>query len=262
MTEPDDVTAVETPPPVRPMLAGGGRRVRWPVILALVWATLAAADIVIFHSSLDSRHLSANKQAVTPGAVAPRPTVASAPSHAASAIAPGHGASARLTPPAQVLVPVSASAFGPGGYGSGDDPQRASMAIDASPATAWTTSWYRTAQFGNLKAGTGLLIDMGHRVRITSVQIILGSARGADLQLLTGNVPELARMRLQASASDAGGTLRLHLARPEQGRYLLIWFTLLPPDSSGTFQASVYNVRLKGTPRQPPQYPAGWPGKR
>jgi len=81
------------------------------------------------------------------------------------------------------------------------------------------TDWYRTAQFGGLQAGTGLLIDMDHRVRITSVQIILGSARGADLQLLTGNVPALASMRLRASASDAGGTLQLKLADSKRARW-------------------------------------------
>jgi hypothetical protein len=35
-------------------------------------------------------------------------------------------------------------------------------------------------------------------------------------------------------------------AQPAHGRYLLIWFTVLPPDSFGTFQASVYNVRVEG----------------
>ena len=42
------------------------------------------------------------------------------------------------------------------------------------------------------------------------------------------------------------GTLRLKLARPERARYLLVWFTLLPPDSTGTFQASVYNIKIVG----------------
>lgn len=122
------------------------------------------------------------------------------------------------------------------------------MAIDASPATAWTTAWYRTAQFGNLKEGTGLLIEMSHRVRITSVRISLGSEHGAELQVLTGNAPALAMLHLQVGTGDAGGTLRLTLARPQRARYLLIWITVLPPDPSRTFQASIYNVRLKGMP--------------
>ena len=83
-------------------------------------------------------------------------------------------------------------------------------------------------------------------VRITSVQIVLGRAHGADLELLTGKLPVLARQRLQASVSDAGGRVRLKLARPQRARYLIVWFTLLPPDSSGTFRASVHNIRIYG----------------
>jgi len=153
---------------------------------------------------------------------------------------------------ARVLAPVSVSAFGPAGPGSGDDPQSASMAIDASKATAWSTDWYRTAQFGGLQAGTGLLVDMGHSVTITSARIILGSAPGAGLQVRTGRAPAPATMRLQASAGDASGTVHLSLARPQRARYLLIWFTQLPPDSAGTFKASVYDVRVKGIYRARP----------
>jgi len=49
-----------------------------------------------------------------------------------------------------------------------------------------------------------------------------------------------------ASATGAGGRVDLRLARPAHGRYVLIWFTRLPPDTPGTFQASIYDVRLEG----------------
>jgi hypothetical protein len=239
MAEPDDITATDSVPPVRGGGLSGARRARWPLVLVLVWATLALADIAIFHSGADSGHAAA-KAAAAPGLAA----------H-------GHNASdarLRVLPSAhrsalvRVLAPASASAFGPGGLGSGDNPQDAYLAIDASTATAWVSRWYRTPQFGGLQAGTGLLIDMGRSVKITSVRILLGSASGADLQLLTGKVPDLAGLRLQASASDIGGRVRLKLAKPERARYLLVWFTLLPPDSSGTFQVSVYDVRIVGMP--------------
>jgi O-antigen/teichoic acid export membrane protein len=236
--------------PVRPVRSGGALWARWPVALALVLATLAVAGIAIFHSRLfhsgpDSRPAAVAKSPVTSGVLGHRHSAAGAPSDPPPTEAPA---------PAQVLVPVSASAFGPDGSGSGDNPQIANMAIDANMATAWTTNWYGTAHFVGLHTGMGLLIDMGHPVRITRVRIILGRERGADLQLLTGNVPALAKQLLQASASDAGGMLQLELARPEPARYLLIWFTLLPPAPPGTsappgtFEASVYNVRIYGRP--------------
>ena len=149
---------------------------------------------------------------------------------------------------AQALTPVSATAFGPLGGSDGDNPELARLAIDGSPATAWHTQWYTTAAFGNLKPGTGLLLDMGRPVTITSVQIMLGAITGADFQLRAGDEPVLADLRPVAQATDGGGVITMRPARPAKARYLLLWFTRLPPDSSGTFEAIIYDVRLHGTP--------------
>ena len=78
------------------------------------------------------------------------------------------------------LPAVSAAAFSArGGMGQGDDPQDARLAIDGLPGTAWHTDWYTTALFGNLYAGTGLMVDMGRPVTITAVRLTLGPAAGA-----------------------------------------------------------------------------------
>jgi len=147
----------------------------------------------------------------------------------------------------RTLVPVSAAAFGPLGESVGDHPELARLAIDGILATAWHTSWYATASFGNLKPGTGLLLDMGHPVTITAAQVTLGTIIGADLQLRAGGQPAQQDLRLVAHAADVGGVLTIPITRPVTARYLLIWFTRLPPDGSGTYQANVYNVRLTGT---------------
>lgn len=148
--------------------------------------------------------------------------------------------------PVVTITPVRAAAFGPAGETAGDNPQLAHLAIDASTATSWHTDWYTTAAFGNLQDATGLLLDLGHPATVAQADITLGSAAGADLQLRTGNVPRLASLRPVARVTDLGGAVRLRLSKPAHARYLLIWFTRLPPDASGTFQASVYQVRLYG----------------
>jgi hypothetical protein len=137
-------------------------------------------------------------------------------------------------------------AFGPGGTAQGDNPQDAPLAIAGHPATPWRTSWYATPRFGNLQAGTGLLLDMGRPVTVTSAQITLGSMPGADLELRAGDVPALADLRTVAQATNAGGVVQLRPAGPVRGRYLLIWFTVLPPDGSGTYRADISDVSLKG----------------
>ena len=163
---------------------------------------------------------------------------------------PGHAAtpSPDSTPPAPTTVPltevtpVSAAPFGPGGTSDGDNPQSASLALSGDPATPWLTDWYTTARFGNLKAGTGLLLDLGRTVTAAGVTIHLGTTPGADLQVRAGTTP--ADLHVMASAADAGGVVQLPLASHPHVRYVLIWFTLLPPDAAGTYQAAVSNVTV------------------
>jgi hypothetical protein len=225
-----------------PIARARRRRARWAALLVLLWAALAGVNITLFGVDSSAPWVGAARTAARPHitATAATPAASTPPSTPSPSNQP--------TFAVQILAPASAAAYGPAGAGSGDNASHADNAIDGSGAAAWETDWYNSAAFGNLQAGTGLLIDMGRPVTITSVRITLGSTPGADLQLLTGNLPVRSQMLVQASASNAGGTVNLNLTRPEPGRYLLIWFTLLPPDSTGTFQAAVYDVRIEGTP--------------
>jgi hypothetical protein len=38
------------------------------------------------------------------------------------------------------------------------------------------------------------------------------------------------------------------LTAPVHVRYVLLWFTKLPPDSAGSYQASVYKITVEGVP--------------
>ena len=145
----------------------------------------------------------------------------------------------------QTVKPVSASGFGGGGT-AGDNSQNAGLAIDGNPGTAWRTDWYSTPRFGNLYPGTGLLLDMGHQVTVDKVRIKIGPAQGTHFQIRVGSGRDLAQLPVVARSAGPGGVLRLRLASPAQGRYVLVWFTVLPPDPGGTFQASVFNVVVRG----------------
>jgi cytoskeletal protein RodZ len=145
----------------------------------------------------------------------------------------------------QVLRPSAIAAFGPGGTGQGDSPQLARMALAGKAATPWHSAWYATPQFGNLQSGTGLLLDMGRVVTVTGARIALGNGPGADLNLRIGTAPVLADLKPVARASNAGQVVQLR-AQPTRGRYVLVWFTRLPPDQAGTFQVSVYDVKVFG----------------
>ena len=245
---------------VTPGVAGGlaasGRRrrrrtVNWAVFVGLALAVVALGFVALHHLA----------------GAPPKPAPAAAGRHAATGHSAGHGPpgpAARTSHPAAAspaprtipsatapataahpLSPVRAAAFGPNG---GDNPQLAHLILGRGHRAGWHTDWYSSARFGNLYRGTGLLLDMGRPVAVTSARVNLGKVTGASFQLRVGARPAMAGLRPVAHASGAGGVVRLHLARPARGRYVLVWFTRLPTDRSGSFQARVYHVSLKGRP--------------
>jgi hypothetical protein len=239
-SRPGGITAAEAFRPAMPLAIGGRapRRARWTGFLALL--LLAAVGVLIYAlvssspasstagSTLSHRHT--QHKATTPPSSSPSTSPSATPS---APVAP--------------LTPATATAFGPGGAAHGDNPSLAALAIDGSTTTDWQSDWYGTASFAGLQPGTGLLLNMGKQVTISGAQLLLGQQAGAQVQLRVGNTPTLADLPPVAHATSSGASLTLQPAQPAQGRYVLIWFTALPPDSAGTYQADLYNITVKGT---------------
>ena len=252
-----EITAAEAFQPGLPLRKRERRRVRWTAFLAvLVLAVLGFAGYKFVSGVGRDRHPSAaaSPRPSGPGAHASLPS-ASIPAVQASTArsSPATTPSASTTPSvspvaARALAPGTVAAFGPAGTADGDNPQLAALAVGGNPAQPWSSQWYATPQFGNLKAGTGLLLDMGRTVTVSSVRLSLVSRSGADLALRAGSKPIPAWLLQVASASNAGGTVQFRLSTPAHARYLLIWFTKLPPDNAGTYQASVYKITVQGQP--------------
>jgi hypothetical protein len=161
------------------------------------------------------------------------------------------------TAAATALVPVQATGFDPlrsvKEDKSNENTQYAPGAIDSSMRSAWDSQWYKTAEFGGLKAGAGLLLDMGKSVTFRSVVVTFGPIPGADVKLLVGNsatrtAANLASMTTVATANDVSGPMTFHINASGAGRFLVIWFTKLPPKPGGGhwFMAAVHNVVVRG----------------
>lgn len=210
---------------------------------------LAALGLASYEIVDRAGHSAKPAAASHPAAVAVTTQPASSPpaSPAASPSA-SPAASPSATLAAQALKPVSAAAFGPDGTADGDGTAEAGYTIDGSTTTDWRTDWYATPHFGGLQDGTGLLVDMGKAVTVDSVQVVLGGEAGADFEIRTGSTPALADLSQAATATGASGTVNLKLAKPAQARYVLLWFTSLPPDNAGTYQAQVNQISVSGQP--------------
>jgi serine/threonine protein kinase len=174
---------------------------------------------------------------------------------------PSHSASSSSAASSvKVLPPVSAHGFDALSSASDDsgneNDNEANLAIDSNPSTFWNTQFYiGNPVFGGTKTGTGLILDMGSKVRLSSVQVTFGSIPGADVQIKLGNNNTRAPSTLStfttvASGTNLGGTHTFTVHSSATGRYVLIWFTKLPPQSAGStdrFEAKIYNVIVRGT---------------
>lgn len=172
----------------------------------------------------------------------PAPTVTATPS------------SAHSTRQERVLGGVTVEAFGPHGTADGDNPQWAAN-VTTGQAPQWSTQWYATPLFGQLKGGTGLLLDLGAAATVSKVTVKLGTGEsGAYLELRASTARrqpgQPGAFRTLATLSDAGGTATFTLTAPARARYLLLWCTKLPPNrvSTGTYALVVRQVTVDGQP--------------
>jgi Helix-turn-helix domain len=247
----------------RVRVRGGGRGLLTAVAAVVLLAVAGTVGVRLASSSTTSRNTAATRvpKTVTSSAAAANTAATRAPAPKAPATqasaTPQPATSATPTPsavagrvtarqPVAMLPIAAAEAFGPDGLADGDNPENAQYAIASDAPVPWSTQWYVTPQFGMLKHGTGLLLDLGRRATITSVHLDLSGYQGANLELRVGDTADPGDLKVAATATDVGGVVRLTLHRPASGRYLLVWFTLLPPDGAGHYAESVSGVLVNG----------------
>ena len=241
---------------VRSVIAVNRRR---PVL----WLPSAAATLLVAALLAAHWHLLPTTRTATPRPSAVGDITTQRPS--ATPAQPSPGPSPRPTAARRVhrgvlLTPVSAHGFDPldtQGDPNDENDGLAGYAIDGNPATAWRSQYYLGSPvFGGLKTGSGLILDMGRRVRLRSVRVAFGNepgtGSGADVAIELGDSDTLAASTLAtfttvASADDVGGTHAFRTSSPIRGRYVLIWFTKLPPVGPDRFQAEIYGTTVRGS---------------
>ncbi len=201
------------------------------IISVVIVLVLAAAGVAAWSISHSFRH-SASPQAA---GLLPR-----GPAAAAGAL----------------LKPVSANTFDALGKNDGsDDPGGARYVIDGSASTGWHTDYYLNYPiFGNLKKGTGLILDMGKQVRLSQVVVQFGTSCCAHVEIEIGNnnapVPSALSTFTELQSSDtAQGITTFNVTKNATGRYVLIWLTDLPPRTgySDQYEALIYSVNVRGS---------------
>jgi hypothetical protein len=135
--------------------------------------------------------------------------------------------------------------------------------VDGDPTSVWKTDQYHGADFGKLRSGMGLLLDLGGEKRVAKVELQL-STPGATLELWAGSTAPAGSGTFSVATTDGGafkvdgadftrvgdakqgaGTTVVLPALPDSPvRYLAIWVTKLPQVSSGQYQLGVQEVTV------------------
>jgi eukaryotic-like serine/threonine-protein kinase len=163
------------------------------------------------------------------------------------------GKSTSTTEPQVTTIKIAdAQAYDPFGRPAEENDGDAGNAIDGNASTVWKTEHYRSAEFGSLKPGVGLVLDVGSAKQ----------AKELDLQLLNGG----ANLEVYGAAdaipasfdgwtangggklgskSEAGQNVKISLSGSSSYRYYLIWFTRLPHAPDGNFQDGIAGASLR-----------------
>lgn len=135
------------------------------------------------------------------------------------------------------------------------------LVVDGDVDSGWKTDRYdRSPNFGNIKRGMGILIDLKEPRSVTSLQVVL-SANGASARLLAGpsdpgasaeGDKEIIQKYSETPIGEPyeshnGSTMIFGGFSPDQKyQHLLLWITELPEVDPGKFQIGVQEIVVQG----------------
>jgi putative peptidoglycan lipid II flippase len=135
-----------------------------------------------------------------------------------------------------------------GGNGE-ENEELAGNAIDGDPGTAWTTVNYLDPMADQGKQGVGLVLDLGTETVVSEVELSLLSSGGVlELRAAPGaaEVPGSIDDWTVVSTLDAPDQeLTETFDAPVTTRYVLVWFTELPPFED-SLKAGIAEAVLSG----------------
>jgi hypothetical protein len=154
-----------------------------------------------------------------------------------------------------VLTPVGITTFNPDG--DDDNAPLAGQALKGDASDAWHTNFYLGySRFGNDKPGngTGLILNMGKDVSLSSVSIQFGTTCCTSFKVMIGNdntqsASTMNSFTTVAASTDGVNVTNVPISSKATGQYVLVWLTNLPPlaGQSNEYESFISQITLHGT---------------
>ncbi|GHF26573.1 protein kinase family protein [Streptomyces morookaense] len=208
-------------PPPPPLESRTGKVIKWSVsallIAALGLGSWQLADTLLKHGESDD------------------------PSHSQST---GDG-SPKKPESGQPIAIQGAKDFDPLGDGQ-EKPRDVPKAYDGNPATYWSTDFYTNANFGGLKSGVGLILDLGKKQQVGKVQVGFLNDTSVELRAAdsSGDSMPMSLTAFHKVAEGAGTDVPLTPDKPVEARYVLVWLTKLSQTEQGEYRGRVSEIKV------------------
>jgi serine/threonine-protein kinase len=115
-----------------------------------------------------------------------------------------------------------------------EKPELVKYVFDGDPSTFWETSSYADRNFGRLKPGLGLQLDLGASGSVSSVEVNSPSNGWlASVYVAAQGSPDIKAWGAPAATTpnEVIGSTTIRLPAKTSGRYVLLWFTQLAQDN-------------------------------
>jgi putative peptidoglycan lipid II flippase len=158
-------------------------------------------------------------------------------------------ASAGSSAPGNLIRPVKATVFSP--EGDADQPDKAGLAIDGNPATAWSTDTYHDAvPFPGFKNGVGLILQLPKPTAVGTVNLDT-SATGMKVQIRSATTASPAKLNdttaLTAPTPVHAGHNSIPVKAAPPTSYLLVWIPTLGT-TNGESRSDISEVTVEPAP--------------
>lgn len=135
--------------------------------------------------------------------------------------------------------------FDPFGDGS-EKPTDIKKAYDNDTSSYWQTDFYQGANFGNLKPGLGIILDLGKVQDVGKVTVTFKGNTSVELRAASSDASSRpTTFDAYTKVAEGSGTgVPLKPDKAVKSRYLLIWLTKLPLTEEGTYRGRVADIKV------------------
>ena len=145
--------------------------------------------------------------------------------------------------PPEPLAILKVEAYDPEGDGE-ENNKLTPKTYDGDVTTGWYSENYRTEQFGGLKTGLGLIVDLGPNKKPQTVELVIPVATSVEVHI--GPEGRLEGAKKVGEKAGAEGTVKFDVPADVSGQYIVVWFTELTTDDEGKRRAWLNEVVVTG----------------